>query len=236
VVQYEESDWDFLQRWLEHEGLYTWFEHGGPTDTLLVGDSAGDATPIADSSAPRGASALRYRSANNLDAGDEASLWDWEVEQRRIPARVAVFDYNYRTPHVRLVAKGSADEKTGFGTVMRYGDHAKSPTEAAAIAKLRAERLACERRVYSGRTDCARFRAGHWFSLADHDEPDHNRKYLITRPRADMRTDSAPSRSTCSFARRCRRPGRASTASCTATWPPTPAASSPRSTTKGATR
>jgi type VI secretion system secreted protein VgrG len=34
--------------------------------------------------------------------------------------------------------------------------------------------------VYSGRTDCSRFRVGHWFSLADADDPAHERKYLIT--------------------------------------------------------
>jgi type VI secretion system secreted protein VgrG len=174
VVQYEESDWDFVSRWLEHEGLYYWFEHGGERELLVISDSRDGAPPIADPSA------LRYRSANTLDVGEEASVWDWEMTQQRVPARVVLFDYNYRTPHVRLVARAPADDKTGFGTVMRYGDHFKTVDEGAALAKLRAERLASGRRVYGGTTDCARFRVGHWFSLTDHDEPDQDRKYLIT--------------------------------------------------------
>ncbi len=93
---------------------------------------------------------------------------------------MAVFDYNYRTPHVRLVAKHAADEKTGFGTVMRYGDHFKTLHEGTDLAKIRAERLAAGRRVYSGVTDCARFRVGHWFSLEGHDEQHHDGQYLIT--------------------------------------------------------
>src|SRR5262249_23543881 len=151
VVQYEESDWDFLQRWLEHEGLYYWFEHGGTNEVLIISDSRDDATPIP------GPSNVRYRDRNNLSTGGATTIGDWEIEQKRLPARVVVFDYNYRTPATRLVAKAPVDDKTGFGTMMRYGEHFKNVDEGAAVAKLRAERLACERRVYTGHTDCSRF-------------------------------------------------------------------------------
>jgi type VI secretion system secreted protein VgrG len=174
VVQYEETDWDFLQRWLEHEGLYYWFEHGGANEVLVISDGRHGAPSIVEPAA------IPYRSANTLGSGDAASLWDWEVLQTRIPARVAVFDYNYRTPLVRLVTKAPADEKTGFGTVMRYGDHFKTLDEGTAVATLRAERLACGRRVYSGTTDCSRFRVGHWFSLEGSTDSGHDRQYLVT--------------------------------------------------------
>jgi type VI secretion system secreted protein VgrG len=91
-----------------------------------------------------------------------------------------VFDYNYRTPAARLVAKATVDDKTGFGTEMRYGEHFKNVDEGGAIAKLRAERLACARRNYTGETDCSRFRVGHWFALEDHTESHNDQKYLIT--------------------------------------------------------
>ena len=195
VVQYEESDWDFIQRWLEHEGLYYWFEHHGEREVLVISDSAGDATPIQDPSA------IRYLSRNNLDAGAEASVTDWEMVQRRIPARVAVFDYNYRTPQVRLRARAIADDKTGFGTVMRYGDHVKTVDEGAAVAKIHAERLFAGRRTYLGRTDCSRVHAGHQFSLADHDEREQNRKYLITSVTHEVgeMPDEAPRRNEARF-------------------------------------
>ena len=195
VVQYEESDWDFIQRWLEHEGLYSWFEHQGPRDVLVIADAAGDATPIASPAT------LRYRSRNNLDAGAEASVTDWEVIQRRIPARVAVFDYNYRTPSARLVSKAVADSKTGFGTWMRYGEHVKNADEGAAVARLRAERLACQRRTWSGQSDCARLRAGHGFALSDHDDREQNRRYLITSVEVEVgeMPDEAPRRQSSRF-------------------------------------
>ncbi len=174
VVQYDESDWDFLQRWLEHEGHYYWFEHGGPAEMLVISDSREGAPPIA---AP---STVRFRSRNTLDAGDEHTVQGWELVQRRTPARVAVFDYNYRTPHVRLLARAPAVEKGGFGTVMRYGDHFKTVDEGAHLARIHGERLAAARRIYSGTTDASRFRVGHWFTLEGATDSDHDRKYLIT--------------------------------------------------------
>jgi type VI secretion system secreted protein VgrG len=179
VVQYQESDWDFLQRWLEHDGLASWFEHGNfaggaAAERFVVADAGAGSPPI------HGADSISYRERNNLSTGGDASVWGWELERRRVPARVVVFDYNYRTPHLRLAAKATADAVTGFGTVMDYGAHFKNLDEGARIAALRAQAIACRREVYTGWTDCARFRVGHTFTLADHFEDAHRRTYLIT--------------------------------------------------------
>jgi type VI secretion system secreted protein VgrG len=183
VVEYDESDWDFIQRWLEHDGLYYWFEHGGDGERLVISDSNQDATPIG---AP---SAIAFRERSALATEGEATIWDWESEERRIPARTVLVDYNYRTPGARLVAKAAADEKRGFGTAMSYGEHFKNTDEGTALAKLRAQRLLCEQRTHFGTTDCSRFRVGHRFELDDAPlsraahaarEPGRSGAYLIT--------------------------------------------------------
>jgi type VI secretion system secreted protein VgrG len=48
------------------------------------------------------------------------------------------------------------------------------------IALRRAERYACARRTYTGRTDCSRFRAGYSFELENHHDPANDGPYLIT--------------------------------------------------------
>ena len=149
IVQYQESDWDFLQRWLEHEGFFYWFSHSAEGETLVITDDNADATPIDDPSA------ISYRERNNLSTGRVATIWSWNLRQRRIPARVLLMDYNYRTPNVALTAMEEVDAERGFGTVVMYGDHFKNQDVGAALAKVRAERLLCERRTFTGRTDCA---------------------------------------------------------------------------------
>lgn len=174
VVQYEESDWDFIQRWLDYEGYFYWFEHHEQGDKLIIADNNDDTTPI------KGDTTISYRERNNLSAGDTATVWSWNMRQKRIAARVAVLDYNYRTPHIPLVAKHDADVEHGFGSVFSYGENFKDLGGAAAIAQLRAERVACERKLHFGETDCSRFRVGHRFELENHHIPSQDGEYLLT--------------------------------------------------------
>jgi type VI secretion system secreted protein VgrG len=174
MVQYEESDWDFVQRWLEHEGLYYWFEHGGTTDKLIISDTNHDATPIDDPAA------IRYRERNNLTNLRDSTVWDWTPRLRRTAARVAVYEYNYRTPALPLAEKIDVDVVKGFGGVFHYGEHFRTPEEGKAVATLRAERMAGERLTVTGKTDCARFRVGHSFQLENHPDAANDTEYLIT--------------------------------------------------------
>lgn len=174
VVQYQESDWDFIQRWLEHEGFFYWFQHGEKTEKLVIADENSDATAIDDPDV------ISYRERNNLSTGGSATIWDWQLLQRRIPARVALLDYNYRQPGTALFVSEAVDEQRGFGSAFFYGDHFKDADTGKAVAKLRAERYLAERRTYSGTSDCSRFRVGHTFELENHHDGAHDGKYLIT--------------------------------------------------------
>jgi type VI secretion system secreted protein VgrG len=174
VVQYQESDWDFIQRWLEQEGFFYWFQHEKKGEKLVISDSNQAATPIDDPSH------ISYRERNNLSTGRVATIWSFNLRQRRIPSRVSVQDYNYRTPGVALYVTETVDKERGFGVVSFYGEHFKDKDVGKAVAKLRAERILCERRTFIGRTDCARFRVGHAFQLEDHFEGSFDMKYLIT--------------------------------------------------------
>ncbi len=61
-----------------------------------------------------------------------------------------------------------------------FGEHFKTQAEGNATAKVRAEFHSAQRRIFSGRTDCARFRVGHTFDLDNHHDAQHDGKYLIT--------------------------------------------------------
>jgi type VI secretion system secreted protein VgrG len=200
IVQYHETDWDFIQRWLEYEGFFYWFEHGDSKEKLVISNSNDDATPI---DAPK---TLSYRERNNAGTAGIATVWDWTLRQRRTSARVAVFDYNYRNPILDLLAKQDVD-KRGFGSVHLYGEHFKTNDQGKALAKVRAEQLLSERRVFAGATDCARFRVGHAFELENHHEAEFDQKYLITSiqhqvgtPIRDEGGDVAPRRYEAKFA------------------------------------
>jgi type VI secretion system secreted protein VgrG len=173
IVQYQESDWDFIQRWLEHEGYFYWLKHHAKGATLVIADANADTTAIDDPSV------ISYRERNNLATGGKPTVWDFHVRQRRIPSRVVVVDYNYRRPADMLIAT-SAVAQAGFGTRFHFGEHFKDVDLGKEIAKLRAERHLTEQRTITGVTDCSRFRVGHRFELENHHVAAYDGKYLIT--------------------------------------------------------
>jgi type VI secretion system secreted protein VgrG len=172
-IQYEESDWDFLQRWFEHEGLFYWFEHSDSGEKLVVSDSNANATPIS------GDPALPYRESANLDRTAD-SVFDWRGVQKRIPAHIVLKDYNEQKPLLPMVGQADVDRKRGFGVFFEYGDNFDTPAAGSALAKKRAERFLTDQLTLFGTTDSPRFHVGHSFELSEHFDDAQNRKYLIT--------------------------------------------------------
>lgn len=166
VVQYEENDWDFIQRWLEREGLFYWFEQRAKGERLVIAEK--------NPGIPDERSEMRY---DNHTPPLPHSIAHWHVRHRRVPARVALLDYNYRTPAAFIKGKADVDAEMGFGTVFSYGEHFKDDAEGARLAGLRAEALRLEGVTITGTVNFPRLRAGYGFSLKNHeDEGD----YVVT--------------------------------------------------------
>lgn len=151
VVQYKETDLAFVSRLLEHVGLAFHFEEGEEGGERLV---VTDQVP----SFPRLDQAIRYAPQREAVGVSELSR-----ERRLIPGEHAVADYNYRNPHLDLVATASLAE--GRGGIVEYGTHHKSPEEGRALAAIRAEEATASAEVYEGRSLVARLSAGLRFQL-----------------------------------------------------------------------
>ena len=173
VVQYDESDFAFLQRWLEHEGLSYWFEHEVHGEVIVVSDDTRTGPFLS------GSPTLRYRGRNNLDPGKKGLVWGLDFAQRRVPARVVVADYNEDNPALLLRAEAAVEGGPGFGTALLYGEDFRDVEAGQALAAVRAEALACRRRVCEGRSDSARLRAGQAFRLEGH-PGERDGDYLVT--------------------------------------------------------
>jgi type VI secretion system secreted protein VgrG len=150
VVQYKESDLAFLSRLCEHVGISISFEHDEARDKIIFSDFQ-EAFPSVPS-AP-----LRLR-------GDRRDVFQLSRRDKATPALYAMRDYNYRTPHVDLTKQHELEG--GFaGGVVENGSHVKTPQDAEALAKVRAEERQVEQLVYTGESDLPIFSAGRRFPL-----------------------------------------------------------------------
>ncbi len=184
-VQYEESDWDFLMRWFEHEGYYYWFEHTAHGTRLVVAD-VNHASP-----ALPGGAELAYRELAGTGRATE-SVFAWTHSRRRTPRRVVLKDYNEQNPALPMVGKADVGVAGGFGVLFAYGEHFESGDAGKRLATKRAERCRVEHMSVRGQTDSTRMRVGYAFTLTEHFRAENNRKYLLTAIQHHAGLVSAP--------------------------------------------
>jgi type VI secretion system secreted protein VgrG len=188
VVQYGESDFTFVSRLLEEEGISYFFIHQNGLHELVLTDNT--------SSADKGrVQKLQYDIAANHEACDQevefgmAFLSSWHESARDYgEAKVTLRAYDFETPAVDL----SRDVKTTTGSIDRrpwhkgeiyqfperfrdgwesYKRMAQKHSEALAdlgrLARLRMEALEAPRRIYSGAALTTALKVGEAFDLVD---------------------------------------------------------------------
>jgi type VI secretion system secreted protein VgrG len=158
VVQYRESDLAFVSRLTEHVGISFFFEpQAGGAERLVLTD-----TVSGFSAGELDTEALAVRAG-----GEHRELFDLFERARAVSRVYAMQDHNYRTPLVDVIAQHELEGGLGGG-VIEYGSHAKSPEEAAALARLRAEAAEATRLVYEARSTRLDLFAGARRKVLDH--------------------------------------------------------------------
>jgi type VI secretion system secreted protein VgrG len=190
VVQYNETDLDFLHRWLEHEGIYYFFEQTESGEKLIFSDgTAAYAKLPGDPKIPyRPDPASRSRSGGS-DAEEslqEQTVHSFLCRVTKTTKQVVLKDHNYRTPSVDVKGKGESKNPAAEGLFYAFGEHFKTADEGNALAKLRAEAIACRDKMFLGVSDHRSFRVGATFGLSEHFRADFNASYLLTRIEHDM--------------------------------------------------
>jgi type VI secretion system secreted protein VgrG len=176
VCQYNETDFNFISRWMEREGIYYYFEQGDQGEKLIITDSS-----TAHQDIPSGKS-VRYSPPDSLTPTTTEQIREFTCHQQMLPKKVILKDYNYRKPSLDL--KGEADvDSEGRGNVYIYGEHFKTPEEGNALAKIRAEELICREAVFYGEGTVPPFLTGYIFEMHDHYRDSYNQRYLITELR-----------------------------------------------------
>lgn len=164
-VQYQESDFDFVCRLLEEEGISYHFEHTKSECVLVLTDNDGG-RPRIDPARPLGPGIL----------GREVS--DVRMGSRVRPTSVVLNDYNWRKPRLDLLASAPAGA-TDSAVYEHPGRYEESKETGERLAEQRAQRLATEREWAAASGACRLLGAGTQFAL-EHPTAKWNGWYLVT--------------------------------------------------------
>jgi len=195
-VQYRETDFNFVSRLMEEEGIYYYFKHSNGAHQLVLVDKANAHTPV------KNYEEVRF-DEENRDAAEVLDRWlgQHEVQSGRYVAR----DYEFKTP--RLLVEDQAEKilshpLSSFAQ-FDYAVGASTAAEAKHLAKVRLEELHARYQVFSGGGPVRGLSPGSSFLLAKHPVAAFNEKQLVVTARYTARGTGDSSADEQSFEFRC---------------------------------
>ena len=176
-VQYRETDFDFVSRLLEDEGLFYFFRHEENRHVLVVTDHMSDLPDCP------GQAKVDY---HTLDGGhtDRDTIQAWEFQQELHPGKVSLKDFNFEDPTNGLSVSASTSESIGGNSKLEVFDYHIGDYEVSnagsrrAKLRIQAEEAAAVR--VRGRSTSRALCAGHRFELGQHFRSAWNQKYMLT--------------------------------------------------------
>ena len=188
-VQYRETDFEFLSRLLEEEGIYYFFEHSESAHTLVLVDDPGQHETVAGYEKvpfyPPGGPDIR-RERDHLQA--------WTCTKSVRTGTFATTDFDFEAPRKSLAATESIS-RSHVQSHFEVFDYPGEPDQltgqqASQVAKLRIQELQANYMLARGDGNAAGLATGYRFTLELHPRKDLNTEYLITRARYSLASDA----------------------------------------------
>ncbi len=165
-VQYDESDYDFLQRLIAHYGLFFRFESDRNKSRIVFHDAIEDLPSL-----PGGH--LLYQEQSGTHRGLE-TIFAFRPRAQMVSAGVQLRDYNYRTPQFHPEAQSGGD-----GEDCGYGGNFKDQSEGQALARVRQQAHDWQRVTFIAESDCQGIVPGCRLTMTDHPDAPMNGEYLV---------------------------------------------------------
>ncbi len=169
-VQYGESAFAFINRLLEEEGIYYYFEHEDGAHTLVLCDDSLRAEPIAENSQIdllESQSGLPYLNGIQF----------LNVQEQVVPSSFKSADYNYESAAAKL--RPMVDGHGLGGAVYEYPGLFSDMGAAEGISNIRIQELEWQKTTINGNSSVPYFKPGAAFTLCKHPRHSLNMSYFI---------------------------------------------------------
>ncbi len=172
-VQYRESDFNFVSRLLEEEGIFYFFEHSHEKHKLILAD------------APTQFKALPNRSKIDFAVASDAAesetfISDWQVSRRMRSERFELRDFSFKNPALNLTTDLEGAKKRGKELeIYDYPGEYESRNLGEKLVRTRFEEEKSQELMISAKSNGRRFAAGFRFELKRHPRKDFNRAYTL---------------------------------------------------------
>ncbi|WP_088278621.1 type VI secretion system Vgr family protein [Ideonella sp. A 288] len=174
TVQYRETDFNFIARLLEDEGIAWYFEHAAGEHKLVLVDAAA-AHPVA-----AGCADLPFYGNAGQVSSDVEYISDWHFARSVETGRTALSSYDFEKPSALLGADQAQVRGHSLADHEQFdwqGDYTQAG-EGQHLAGVRLEELQSRHEHLSGATNAHGLAVGQRFGLSRHPREDLNTTYL----------------------------------------------------------
>ena len=184
-VQYRESDFNFVSRLMEQEGIYYFFKHEDGKHTLVIADSI-----ESHESVPNYEEIPYFPYQENLRR-ERDHIFDWYLTQEVQPGVYALNDFDFEKPKADLNAKLKQpyDHAVDTFEVYDYPGEYVEKSDGEEYVRKRVEELHAQYEQVQGRGNARGISVGSLFALSQYPRDDQNKEYLITSATYELQSD-----------------------------------------------
>lgn len=187
-VQYRETDFAFVARLLEDEGLYYYFRHEPDRHVMVIGNGPAGHRP------PENTPSVDYVSGSGDRGRRKLNIWRWSERLTTSVSAVQVGEHHFLHPRERNAGLAQPSDQgptrassafydfpAGVGALAESGviKGGKLPAESKREAEIRLQGLRAEHRRFVGEGDAFEVIAGDKLTLARHPQARLNGDYLL---------------------------------------------------------
>jgi type VI secretion system secreted protein VgrG len=174
-VQYGETDFNFVSRLLEEEGIFYFFRHSSDKHEMVLADRSGSHQP-----AP-GFASIPFHDDESHTVSDPV-ISRWQMQHEIQTGKVTLADWNFETPSTDLTstpAAGSRSHDSASLEVFEYPGLYAVKADGDSRAELRLAEAQSRFARFTGRGNSPGLVTGGKITLAEHQRTDQNTDYVV---------------------------------------------------------
>lgn len=174
-VQYRETDFNFVSRLMEQEGIYYFFTHADNKHTLVLADSGSAHEPFP------GYEQIPFIAQDQSTRLEQECINAWRFSRRIEPGKVVLDDFDFKKPSTDLQVRTKIDRDNAEANHEQFDYPGEYVTtgEGEHYARVRLEELQAGRELAEGTANTRGLAVGRLFKLTKQARADQNREYLV---------------------------------------------------------
>lgn len=170
-VQYDESEWHFVARLMEEEGIHFHFEQSERQPVMVISDNPSSFRPLTPTRV------IKFQ-GNSGQVGGESTLHSLSWNQQVAHDQITFNDYNYEKPNRSLISS-TQDGATSTLENYSFPGGYKNAEEGNRLSKIELARDKIASCKIEAQGDVCFLNSGAVFTLSQHPRDDFNTDFLM---------------------------------------------------------